>query len=409
MEATKSTLDAALTSVVFLCSLRSAGKKAEDTYIVVPAEKDDLDAGSALLDYADSIAPHSPVLEATSELGLESESSLHGLMDLEASELVNGLPPASEVSSGETIQKSNLSDPQVEASYLGMSRWFLGLVNQGDYEATEICLEELDVHTRDSHGLTALHLAALHGHERIVWLLLSKRADPNARTTSSNGSDSDFTEGPTPLHGAATEGHLPIVQLLLDHGADIAALNSAGRTPLHLAIRYRNDDIATLLIDRGSPLMIKDLGDHLPLHEACARASARLSSEIIKKATPLGQLASMLKTPDNRGCTPLHVAIHANNRVLVILLLKHGADVDVKGPLNGATPIVSAAYDGYWQMMALLVWHGADRFIKNNDNQDAVQILRRAHPQEYECFCRILEIGPVDLGHDEVSRSVAGL
>lgn len=51
----------------------------------------------------------------------------------------------------------------------------------------------------------------------------------------------------TPLHGAAENGHLEIVMLLVECGANVDALDPAGRTPLAAATQARHTAVAEYL------------------------------------------------------------------------------------------------------------------------------------------------------------------
>ncbi|KAM8897908.1 ankyrin repeat domain-containing protein 53 isoform 2-T2 [Spinachia spinachia] len=115
----------------------------------------------------------------------------------------------------------------------------------------------------DSQGLSALHLACLHGQLAAVQLLvesgrgriacsdlqgrqpvhmvLSPRSSPNTSACLAylleHGADANATtySGTTPLHLAATEGLLECTETLTRAGADVLARDSVGHTPLDAA------------------------------------------------------------------------------------------------------------------------------------------------------------------------------
>ena len=118
------------------------------------------------------------------------------------------------------------------------------------YEAQEgsvsMCRELLaaggDVEERDPKTLfTPLHSAALYGHERIIQLLLSHKADVNSRSRT------EFT----PLHCASQQGHLASVVTLLLAGADPLLPKRDGALPIHLAAHKNHVEVVRILMEQG--------------------------------------------------------------------------------------------------------------------------------------------------------------
>ena len=88
---------------------------------------------------------------------------------------------------------------------------------------------------------TALHKAALYGHESLVQLLLSHKADVNSRNINKS----------TPLHCASQNGHLASVVTLLQAGADPLLPAIDGALPIHLAASNNHTEIVKILIEKG--------------------------------------------------------------------------------------------------------------------------------------------------------------
>ncbi|KAJ6539478.1 ankyrin repeat-containing domain protein [Mycena capillaripes] len=99
------------------------------------------------------------------------------------------------------------------------------------------------------HGKTALHIAALKGHEELVRMLIDFGADV----------DLSDNKGNTPLHYASSWGHIPvrresllplyvsdlihqIVQLLIERGCQYAARNNEGFTASDYAYSFSTKD-----------------------------------------------------------------------------------------------------------------------------------------------------------------------
>ena len=87
-----------------------------------------------------------------------------------------------------------------QAAELGELSTVKNLISSGSF----------NVNTRDSDGLTALHIAAMNGQIDMVECLVKEcKADVNSATS----------DGLTTLYVALKKGHVDVVQCLLRHGA----------------------------------------------------------------------------------------------------------------------------------------------------------------------------------------------
>ena len=117
-------------------------------------------------------------------------------------------------------------------------------------------IADLEVDGKDSLGRTALHWAAMNGHEAAVKLLLEKGVDLESKDTGS---------GRTPLSWAAENGHEAVVKLLLEKGVDLESKDGGGQTPLSLAAEKGHEVVVKLLLEKGADLESKDSSGRTPL------------------------------------------------------------------------------------------------------------------------------------------------
>ncbi|CAJ2506204.1 Uu.00g003340.m01.CDS01 [Anthostomella pinea] len=140
----------------------------------------------------------------------------------------------------------------------------------------------------DSEGqagwVSALHIAAQKGHDRVARALLQHNAEGNVK-------DSD---GKTPLIHATIGGHKEVVSLLLTHGARIGNVDNEHRSALHWAVVHRRETLLKLLLDHAA-----------------------------------GDLAT-IDGYDDSGRTPLHMAVDMDFEAGLQLLLEFGANVHYK-------------------------------------------------------------------------------
>eukprot|EP00759_Apiculatamorpha_spiralis_P031561 PhF_6_TR33454/c0_g1_i1/m.48797 len=109
-----------------------------------------------------------------------------------------------------------------------------------DLDRVKRCIQRNveDAKGQDEYGYTALHYAAKDGDTRMCEVLLNVEGFPVNSTTKGGAS--------TALHRAAMMGHEDVVKLLLEHGADKGAKDAEGYTPFDKAKAKGFDIIAKL-------------------------------------------------------------------------------------------------------------------------------------------------------------------
>ncbi|KAJ3433913.1 eukaryotic translation initiation factor 2-alpha kinase eif2-alpha kinase -related [Anaeramoeba flamelloides] len=124
----------------------------------------------------------------------------------------------------------------------------------------------------------------------------------------------------TPLHLSCRESQYRIGKLLIENGCEIDPRDENGTTPLHTACDCACFDLVDLLLKKGADVNAVDFCDQTPLYLACCSSSLDSCELLIAKGADI-----------NTKCgeemeTCLHLSSFLNNKKLVNLLLKHGAD-----------------------------------------------------------------------------------
>ncbi|KAK6582108.1 hypothetical protein PZA11_005805 [Diplocarpon coronariae] len=183
--------------------------------------------------------------------------------------------------------------------------------NWGD-SVIELLLKE-NIHIdgeqgQDKLGRSPLHWACATGKTHLAELLLTRSRLPRASVHAA-----EF-RGKTSLHLAAAHGWDDIVELLLRHGGDITAKSDGGWTPLHNACEVGCENIVRILVGAGSDINAKLLNGMTPLHLAAqgghlAVVKCLLERNDIKRAAR-----------DTFGSTPFLRAAQNRHKDIVNLL-----------------------------------------------------------------------------------------
>lgn len=221
-----------------------------------------------------------------------------------------------------------LQHPEIDANLLQPGTRGLNALIIAIYHARPDVLEALldskkvNINSQDTHGMTALSLAACRGYRKMAEILLKRNADPDLR---------DEYGGP-PFLRAIDFNNFDIVRLFLDYDVDWTFKDFLGRNVLHGAAVNNRDHIMRLILETG-----KKTGKDYMVHEK-----------------------------DNKGETPLFDAARRDFDACVKVLLEFGARTDVMNN-SGKTPVWSAFEMGVQRVIPLLREYRNAELSANND------------------------------------------
>jgi transient receptor potential cation channel subfamily A protein 1 len=177
---------------------------------------------------------------------------------------------------------------------------------------------------KDEDELTPLHLAARSGSHRVLEFLISNCMKHNYRPEIILSFLDE--ENSTPLHAAIDGGHLAVVKVLLRHGAKADIIKDQQPPPFILASSQGKLEMMKAMLELGSREVVscKDIYGQTALHRCTQSLNcAEIMCFLIESKAEVDAI-------DNKGRTPLTMAITAGSLTGVKVLLCKGANACIK-------------------------------------------------------------------------------
>ncbi|CAB0038883.1 unnamed protein product [Trichogramma brassicae] len=179
-----------------------------------------------------------------------------------------------------------------------------------------------------------LHLAIERRQREVSELLLRAGADPN----------SVDNDGMTPLIAICEyHGDVDLARMLFEfsdkkYRVPVDHLDKYKNTPLHLALNYDNTELARFLLEMGADPNLADGNDgNNGLHHVCRMGEGNNGlADMIFGNDDYKPLP--INAQNDKGNTPLHLAVKSGASNMVEVLLRHGADSNATNK-KGMTPL----------------------------------------------------------------------
>jgi len=210
---------------------------------------------------------------------------------------------------------------------------FTAAIQAGDIQQVRLLLAQDAslASATNQQGVSAVMLALYHRQAEILKLLLAAK------------STLDIFE-------AASTGNIQLLTYLLDaNPALISACSADGFTPLHFAAFFAQEQVAKILLDRGVDVAVVAKN---PMRVMFLYSVVTVRNLVIVRV--LFDHGVLFNERQQMGWTPIHAAAQNGDRGIVQLLLDHGADRTLAND-DGVTASALATKGGHSDVAALLV------------------------------------------------------
>ncbi|KAK3279073.1 hypothetical protein CYMTET_13009 [Cymbomonas tetramitiformis] len=183
---------------------------------------------------------------------------------------------------------------------------------------------------------------------------------------------------------ATRDGNVEEAHHLIQQGADVNQRNADGATPVHMAISYEQEGVLDLLLKAGAMPDVQDNSGVTPLHCANNTEGAKL----------LLAAGAEINCQDNHGRTPLHKTATSGDARLATVLVKAGAELDLREWTAGRTALLQACEHFKSTVVLVLLEAGADPDVPDDHNLTALHFAaKHDHEENAELAGILLKAG----------------
>ena len=252
------------------------------------------------------------------------------------------------------------------------------------------------VDAKGQDGYTALQYFCRYGHVDIVRILVSHKANVNARTDCDDTPltlaaieghdnvvhallsdsqclvDAKGQDGSTALHYSCRDGHVDIVKSLVKHKADVNARPDHGATPLTLAARHGHDNVVHALLSDSQCLVdAKGQDGYTALHYSCRDGHVDIVKALVNNK-------ANVNARTDSGATPLTLAAINNHANVVHVLSDYNCEVLAKDKDAYIALLHLSCERGYVGIVrTLLTEHKADVNARTHSGDTSLTLAAR--------------------------------
>ena len=180
----------------------------------------------------------------------------------------------------------------------------------------------------------------------------------------------------SPLLAALDGKHIQVAEFLLRHGGQIDIRGKNGQTPLHMASELfrgnddTGDEAVRFLLKHGADVHSRRDDLYTPLHLISSHGTIEAAQMLIERGADV-------HSRNAEGETPLHMPgtrHFVKDSYVAQLLIERGANVDALDE-NHDTPLIRAVERCWTTIARILLEHGAEPNVKNNDGKTLLHVL----------------------------------
>ena len=212
---------------------------------------------------------------------------------------------------------------------------FLEAIKAGDIEKCNKIISETDIRIwelTDEKNNTALHYSVFQNNYDLTLLVLEevkKGFGINSLKKMPNYINSKNKEGITALHYSVIKGNIKIFDLLKKYGGNLDTVTNTGKNIMHLAAESNQPTMMIyLFLNEAREVTSVDESGSTPLHWACYYQAEECVNYLLNIPNV------DINAQDRDRITPLNIAVSNNKVNLVKLLLRKGADKNIRGRNN---------------------------------------------------------------------------